>query len=48
MTSFADVPDDIILEWCNFWDYRTLINMSKTHGRVYQLCYIQKGRIIPT
>ena len=46
MTSFSDLPDEVVYEMCKDWDTPTLLNMSQSHGRVYQICYgeIQKRK----
>jgi len=38
MTSFQDIPNELLYEMCENWSLDTLLNMSEAYSRVYQLC----------
>ncbi len=44
---FDLMPTEIILQMCEGWSTDTLLNMSETHSRIYNVCYqeIQKRKL---
>ena len=38
MTSFYNIPDELLYQMCESWDTNTLLNMSQAYDRVYQRC----------
>src|SRR5947208_270393 len=35
---FESLPNELLYEMCQQWDVPTLINMSQSYSRVYQVC----------